>query len=121
MIQVVLAGVGAFGRKHLDSLRQIDGVHVACVVDPEVDAAQKAADQYGVPRVSTDLGDALALPDIDAAILATPTPFHAKQAIQCLDAGKHVLIEIPLADSLEDAEKVLARQKATGLVAMCGH
>ncbi|MEM9335616.1 MAG: Gfo/Idh/MocA family oxidoreductase [Pseudomonadota bacterium] len=120
-MQVVLAGVGAFGRKHLDSLRQIDGVHVACVVDPEVDAAQKAADQYGVPRVSTDLGDALALPDIDAAILATPTPFHAKQAIQCLDAGKHVLIEIPLADSLEDAEKVLVRQKATGLVAMCGH
>ena len=120
-MKVVLAGAGAFGRKHLDGIKNIDGVEVVSIVDPVTDLAKKTADQYGVAHVTGDLDEALALPGVGAAILATPTPMHAKQAIQCMDAGKHVEVEIPLADSLADAEAVVAKQKETGLVAMCGH
>ena len=120
-MKVVLAGAGAFGRKHLDGIKNIDGVEVVSIVDPVTDLAKKTADQYGVAHVTGDLDEALALPGVGAAILATPTPMHAEQAIQCMDAGKHVEVEIPLADSLADAEAVVAKQKETGLVAMCGH
>ena len=58
---------------------------------------------------------------MDAVILCTPTQMHAAQAIECLKAGKHVQVEIPLADSLKDAQAVADLQKQTGLVAMCGH
>jgi len=121
VINVVIAGAGAFGRKHLDGIQKIDGVQVACIVDPVTKLARQVAEQYGVRDETLDLAEALALPDVDAVILATPTPMHAKQAIQCMDAGKHVQVEIPLADSLADAEAVVARQMETGLVAMCGH
>ena len=120
-MKVVLAGAGAFGKKHLDGIRKIDGVEVVSIVDPVPELARKAAQQYGVDHVTGDLAEALSLPGIGAAILATPTPMHASQAIQCLDAGKHVQVEIPLADSLVEAEAVVAKQKETGLVAMCGH
>jgi 2-hydroxy-4-carboxymuconate semialdehyde hemiacetal dehydrogenase len=120
-MKVVLAGAGAFGRKHLDGIQKIDGVDVVSIVDPVTELAKKTAEQYGVDHVTGDLAEALAMPGVDAAILATPTPMHARQAIQCMDAGKHVEVEIPLADSLADAEAVVAKQKETGLVAMCGH
>ncbi|MGI9221305.1 MAG: Gfo/Idh/MocA family oxidoreductase [Woeseiaceae bacterium] len=120
-IKVVVAGAGAFGRKHLDGIQRIDGVEVTSVVDSVPEQAQKVADQYSLKHSSTDLADALQLPDVTAVILATPTPLHARQAIQCMDAGKHVQVEIPLADSLADAEAVVAKQQETGLVAMCGH
>ncbi len=61
------------------------------------------------------------MPGVDAVILCTPTQMHAAQAIQCMEAGKHVQVEIPLADSLADAEAVLAKQQETGLVCMVGH
>jgi len=59
--------------------------------------------------------------EVDAVILCTPTPLHAAQAIACLQAGKHVQIEIPLCDSLEDGRAVVAAAEASGKVAMCGH
>ena len=120
-MKVVLAGAGAFGRKHLDGIQTMDDVEVVSIVEPVADLARNAAEQYGVDHTTGDLAEALALPGVDAAILATPTQMHASQAIQCMDAGKHVEVEIPLADSLEDAEAVLAKQKETGLVCMVGH
>lgn len=120
-MKVVLAGAGAFGKKHLDGIRKIDGVDVVSIVDPVPELAQKAADEYGVEHVTADLDEALQRPGVGAAILCTPTSMHASQALQCLEAGKHVQVEIPLADSLADAEAVVAKQKETGLVAMCGH
>jgi 2-hydroxy-4-carboxymuconate semialdehyde hemiacetal dehydrogenase len=90
-------------------------------VGRQLESTKAAAEKYAVPHFTTDLGEALAQPGVDAAILCTPTQIHAAQAIQCMDAGKHVQIEIPLADSLADAEAVLAKQKQTGLVAMVGH
>ncbi|WP_114952761.1 Gfo/Idh/MocA family oxidoreductase [Sphingosinicella terrae] len=120
-MKIALAGAGAFGEKHLDGLNKIDGVEVVSLVGRTLEATQKVADRYGIGHVSTELGDALARDDVDAVILCTPTQIHAAQALQCLEAGKHVQVEIPLADSLADAEAVVAKQKETGLVAMCGH
>jgi 4-carboxy-2-hydroxymuconate semialdehyde dehydrogenase (EC 1.1.1.-) len=120
-IKVALAGAGAFGIKHLDAIRLIDGVEVVSLVSRELAKTKEVAGKYGIGHVATDLADSLALKEVDAVILCTPTQMHAAQAIQCLKAGKHVQVEIPLADSLKGAEEVAALQKQTGLVAMCGH
>jgi 2-hydroxy-4-carboxymuconate semialdehyde hemiacetal dehydrogenase len=120
-IKVALAGAGAFGIKHLDGIQNIDGVDVVSVVGRMLEPTQEVADKYGIGHVTTELADSLALPEVDAVILCTPTQIHAEQTIQCLQVGKHVQVEIPLADSLADAEEVARLQKETGLVAMCGH
>ena len=120
-IKVALAGAGAFGIKHLDGIKNIDGVEVVSLISRDLGKTQQVADQYGIQHVSTDLADALALPEVDAVILCTPTQMHAEQTLACLRAGKHVQVEIPLADNLKGAEEVVALQKETGLVAMCGH
>jgi 2-hydroxy-4-carboxymuconate semialdehyde hemiacetal dehydrogenase len=120
-IKVALAGAGAFGIKHLDAIRLIDGVEVVSLVSRELEKTREVAAKYGIAHVSTELADSLALKEVDAVILCTPTQMHAAQGIACMNAGKHVQIEIPLADSLAGAEAVLALQQKTGLVAMCGH
>lgn len=120
-MKIALAGAGAFGEKHLDALRLIDGVEVISVVGRRLEPTRAVADKYGIGHACTDLAEALEQPGLDAVILATPTQMHAAQTIQCLEAGKHVQVEIPLADSLADAEAVLAKQQETGLVAMVGH
>ena len=120
-IKAALAGAGAFGLKHLDAIREIDGVEVISLVGRELDKTKEAAAKYGVGHATTDLADTLKLPGLDAVILATPTQMHAAQTLECLAAGKHVQVEIPLADSLKDAEEVLAAQQKSGLVAMVGH
>lgn len=120
-IKVALVGAGAFGIKHLDGIRNIDGVEVVSVIGRELEKTREVAKQYGIAHVGTDLAESLALPEVDAVILCTPTQMHADQSIACLKAGKHVQVEIPLADTLKGAEEVAALQKATGLVAMVGH
>ena len=120
-IKVALAGAGAFGIKHLDAIRLIDGVEVVSLVSRDLAKTREVADKYGIDHVSTDLAESLALKQVDAVILCTPTQMHAAQAIACMEAGKHVQVEIPLADSLAGAEQVAALQRQTGLVAMCGH
>ena len=120
-IKVALAGAGAFGIKHLDGIKNIDGVEVVSLIGREFDKTKEVADKYGIGHVTTDLVDSLALPEIVAVILCTPTQMHASQSIACLKAGKHVQVEIPLADSWKDAEEVVRLAKAAGKVAMCGH
>jgi 2-hydroxy-4-carboxymuconate semialdehyde hemiacetal dehydrogenase len=120
-IKVALAGAGAFGIKHLDGIKNIDGVEVVSLVSRELDKTREIAAQYGIAHVSTELTDSLAMKEVDAVILCTPTQMHAAQAMACMQAGKHVQVEIPLADSWADAQAVVAMQKRTGLVAMCGH
>ena len=120
-IKVALAGAGAFGVKHLDGIKNIADVQVVSLVGRELAKTQEVADKYGIQHVTTDLADSLAIQEVDAVILCTPTQMHAAQAIACMKAGKHVQVEIPLADSLKDAQAVVALQKQTGLVAMCGH
>ena len=120
-MKVVVAGVGAFGRKHLNAIKEIDDVEVVALVGRRQEQTQSVADEYRVAFASTDLSAALALPGVDAAILCTPTSMHAQQAVQCMEAGKHVQVEIPLADTWEDAIAVNSQQEKTGLVCMVGH
>jgi len=120
-MRIALAGAGAFGIKHLDALTAIDGVSVTSVVSRRLEQAQEVADKYGAPHASTELADALARDDVDAVILCTPTQMHAEQSIAALRAGKHVQVEIPLADSWDDALEVARVAEETGLVAMVGH
>ena len=116
-----MVGQGAFAKKHLNGLARIDGVEVVSISGGSPDTTEAVAKEYGIPHWTTNLDEALAQPDIDAAILASPTQMHADQAVQVLQAGKHVEIEIPIADSLADAERISALQKETGLIAMAGH
>ena len=120
-IRVALAGAGAFGIKHLDAIKLIDGVQCTSIISRDLAKTQEVANKYGIGHVTTDLAESLARSDVDAVILCTPTQMHAAQAVACMKAGKHVQVEIPLADSLRDAYRVVQMQETTGLVAMCGH
>ncbi len=120
-IKVALAGAGAFGIKHLDAIELIEGVEVVSLVSRELEKTREVAAKYGIGHVSTNLDDSLALKEVDAVILCTPTQMHVAQSLACLKAGKHVQVEIPLCDSLAGGEEVVALQRQSGLVAMCGH
>ena len=120
-MRIILAGAGAFGQKHLDAIRAIGGIDVDSLVGRELEPTREVAKKYGISHATTSLAEALARPGVAAAILATPTQLHALQAIECLRAGKHVQVEIPLADSWADAEAVVRTQRETGLVCMVGH
>ena len=120
-MKIVLAGAGAFGQKHLDAVRAIGGIDVVSLVGRDRGATKAIAQRYGVGHVTDNLTEALALPGVSAAILCTPTQMHARQALECLQAGKHVQVEIPLADRWADAEAVAKAQRSTGLVCMVGH
>jgi 2-hydroxy-4-carboxymuconate semialdehyde hemiacetal dehydrogenase len=120
-MKLALAGPGAFGTRHLEALARTPGAEVALVVGQDADQTRSAAERFGVGGWSLELAAALERPDIEAVILATPTPLHARQAALCLAAGKPVLVEIPLADNLADAEMAAEAARRSGLAAMCGH
>ncbi|WP_138422718.1 Gfo/Idh/MocA family oxidoreductase [Maritimibacter alexandrii] len=120
-MRICVAGAyGAFGIKHMDALANIPEVEVTSVMGPTAEKIEAFAKERGVGHWATTLDECLARDDVDAVILSTPTQMHAEQAIACMDAGKHVLVEIPMADSLEDSIAVVEKQKETGLVAMAG-
>jgi 2-hydroxy-4-carboxymuconate semialdehyde hemiacetal dehydrogenase len=120
-MKVVIAGVGAFGQKHLDACKLIDGVEVVSVVGRQLAPTEEIARKYGVPHATTHLAEALGRPGVEAAILCTPTQLHAAQAMQCLNVGVHVQVEIPLADNFTDAQVVAALAGRSDLVCMVGH
>ncbi|MBM68098.1 MAG: oxidoreductase [Haliea sp.] len=120
-MKVLLSGPGAFGIKHLDGIKNIDGVEVVSLVGRDLEKTREVAREYGIEHVATDLGEALEQTEAEAVILCTPTQQHAAESIQCMQAGKHVEVEIPLADCWADAEAVLKTQQETGLVCMAGH
>ncbi len=120
-IKVALAGAGAFGIKHLDGIQNIEGVEVVSLISRDLDKTREVAEKYGIAHVTTDLADSLAIKEVDAVILCTPTQMHAAQTRACLQAGKHVQVEIPLCDVLKEGQEVLALQQQTGKVAMVGH
>lgn len=120
-MKVLLSGPGAFGIKHLDGIKNIDGVEVVSLVGRDLEKTREVAREYGIEHVATDLGEALEQTKAEAVILCTPTQQHAAESIQCMKAGKHVEVEIPLADCWEDADAVLKTQQETGLVCMVGH
>lgn len=120
-MKIALAGAGAFGEKHLEGLKKIDGVEVVSLVGRTLEKTRAVADKFGIRHATENLEDSLAIAEVDAVILCTPTQMHAAQAIACMKAGKHVQVEIPLADSWADSQAVLKTQQETGLVCMVGH
>ena len=116
----VAGAYGAFGQKHLDALAQIENVEVTSVMGPTKERIEALAEERGIGHAGTTIEDCIARDDVDAVILSTPTQMHADQAIACMDAGKHVLIEIPMADSLADSQRVVDKKNETGLVCMAG-
>ena len=121
-VRIGVAGAnGAFGSKHLDALSQIDNVEIVAAMATTLEKANGVADKYSIPNRFDNYDDMLGLADLDAVILATPTQIHAEQGLKAMTAGKHVLIEIPMADTLADSEALVAKQKETGLIAMAGH
>ena len=120
-MKIVMAGQGAFGVKHLEAIQQIDGVEVVSLAGGSADSTREVAERFNIPHWTTDLNEALKQPGVEAAVLTTPTQMHAAQGIACMEAGKHVMIEIPMADNLADSERLVDVQKRTGLVAMAGH
>jgi len=120
-MKVILVGAGAFGIKHLEAMAKIDGVEVVSLVSRDPASTAEVARKWKIPHCTTELADALAQPGVQAALLCSPTQLHAQQALQCMQAGKHVMIEIPIADSLADAQALVQMQRQTGVVAMGGH
>ena len=120
-MKICMAGQGAFGIKHIEAIQNIPGIEVVTLAGGSPDSTKEVAAKYKIPHWSTDLGECLAQPGVEAAILATPTQMHAKQGEQCMRAGKHVQIEIPIADNLADSERLAKVQKETGVICMGGH
>jgi 2-hydroxy-4-carboxymuconate semialdehyde hemiacetal dehydrogenase len=118
-MKVCVAGEGAFGQKHMDALKRISGVEVTCLVGGDQEVTAQVARTYAIPHHTGDLGEGIER--ADAVILTTPTPLHRTHAEQVMRGGKHVLIEIPIADSVKDSEALLEIQRETGVVAMAGH
>ncbi|GAC1313496.1 MAG: hypothetical protein NVSMB2_01490 [Chloroflexota bacterium] len=120
-MKVALAGQGAFGIKHLEAIQSIPGIEVVSLTGGRPAGTEDVARKWNIPHWTTDLSETLAQPGLEAVILASPTQIHAQQAEQVMRAGKHVLIEIPIADSAADSERLADIQKETGVVAMAGH
>ena len=121
MIRLAIAGIGAIGLRHLAAFAAMRDAEVVCLIDTESERARQAALRFGIVDVCAELDRALKRRDIDAVVLCTPTPLHAAQAAACMRAGKHVLIEIPMADNIADADMLVRLQRETGLVAMVCH
>jgi 2-hydroxy-4-carboxymuconate semialdehyde hemiacetal dehydrogenase len=120
-MKIALAGQGAFGVKHLEAVARIEGIEVASIAGGNPEQTAQVAQKFNIPHWTLDLAESLAQPGVEAVLLATPTQMHAKQAEQCMRAGKHVMIEIPIADNLADSQRLLKVQKETGVIAMGGH
>ncbi|HEY0748249.1 MAG TPA: Gfo/Idh/MocA family oxidoreductase [Steroidobacteraceae bacterium] len=120
-MKVCLAGQGAFGIKHLEAMAKIPGIEVISLAGSSAESAREVAEKWKIRHWTGDLGESLALPEVEAVILSTPTQLHAAQGEQCMRAGKHVMIEIPMADSLADSERLVRVQQETGVIAMAGH
>ncbi len=120
-MKVGLAGQGAFGVKHLEAMANIPGIEVVTLAGGNPASTEEVAKRFKIPHWTSDLAESLKQPGLEAMILASPTGMHAKQGVQCMRAGKHVHIEIPIADSLADSEMLVKVQKETGVVCMGGH
>jgi 2-hydroxy-4-carboxymuconate semialdehyde hemiacetal dehydrogenase len=120
-MKICMAGQGAFGVKHIEAIGKIPGIEIVTLAGGSAATTEEVAKQYRIAHWSTDLGACLAQPGVEAVILTTPTQLHAQQAVQCMRAGKHVMVEIPIADNLKDSQDIVRVQKETGLIAMGGH
>lgn len=118
-IRVAVVGVGEFGRNHVRVWRELEGAELAGVVDTNAERARQVAAEFGT-QVFADI-DALAAARVDAVSLAVPTKEHARIGCRLLDAGMDVLVEKPMAASLEEADKLIASAQRSGRILQVGH
>jgi UDP-N-acetyl-2-amino-2-deoxyglucuronate dehydrogenase len=118
---IALVGCGRIAHSHARAIAALpDHGRIVTVADADPVRAAEFATSWGGPAVSADLATALARPDVDAVLLCTPNALHAAQSIQALDAGKHVLVEKPMAESVADAELMAAAARRNGRVLVLG-
>jgi predicted dehydrogenase len=120
-LQIGVVGLGYWGPNLARNFAALPGCELAWCCDPSEQARSRVAGRFPGVRVTDDIGDLLADPTLDAVVLATPVPSHAALAVRVLEAGKHCLVEKPLAQSVADAERVVSAAAASGRVLMVGH
>ena len=119
-LSLAVVGYGMTAQSHSRTFNA-DGHHLRWLVGRVPERAKAFAEQHGYAYHGASLDDALSDPEVDAVVLCTPSEQHEAQAIACLDSGKHVLIEIPIAMSLRGAQRVAEKARASGRVAMVAH
>ncbi|BBI32840.1 Gfo/Idh/MocA family protein [Cohnella abietis] len=120
-IRLGFVGAGTMGLLHMETFGRITGVEMKAVADVSAIRAQAAATDYGLERAYTDSLELIEAPDIDAIVISVPNAFHAELACSALRAGKHVLLEKPMAMNAEEARQVLHAEKESGKTLMIGH
>ncbi|TAN34321.1 Gfo/Idh/MocA family oxidoreductase [bacterium] len=120
MTRVAVIGGGSMGRNHLRVLRDLAGVVLVAVADSDAPNAESLGRAYGIPHY-TSHQELLASERVDAVTIAAPTTLHHPIAIDALAAGCHVLVEKPLAATVDEAEDLVKRAKAAGRILAAGH
>jgi predicted dehydrogenase len=118
---VAVVGAGYWGPNLVRNFRALPAFDLAWVCDLSRERALQAIGPRSTVRATDSLDDVLADPEIDAVAVATPAGTHTEVVLACLDAGKHVLVEKPLATSVAEAEKLVHAAEQRGLVLMCDH
>jgi predicted dehydrogenase len=118
-LRVGVVGCGYWGSKHLRVLQSLDGVSAVIAIDPDPTRVASLRRSLSLDGNYPSLEEAL--PHVDALIVATPPSTHVEIGVQAMQAGKHVLIEKPLATSTEGALQLIEASRATGTTLMVGH
>jgi len=116
-IKVAIVGCGYVANDHLKSWRKVREAQVVAVLDLNENLAKSIAQAWKVPRYYTTLSDLLAHCKVDLVDICTPPQTHATLAVEAMKAGINVLIEKPMTMTVNDAEKIVECQKATGVKA----
>lgn len=120
-VRLALAGLGYWGPNLARNLAVVQGGELVAICDARPSALERMEGQYPAARPETDFERLLADRSIDAVVIATPAAAHFEMARRALDAGKHVLVEKPLALAVAEGEQLTALAEARGLVLMVGH
>lgn len=118
---ICLVGCGFIGSVHAERWRQLSGTKLVACVDIEEDRAKRFGDAYGFERSGDEIEKLLELGEVDIVDVCTPTYTHKDIVFRCLEYGKHVLIEKPIALRLSDAWEMVRKARAEGLKLMVAH
>lgn len=120
-MNLCIVGYGSIAEVHRRSFARIPGVAIGAVAGRLLAPTQAFAEKCGAALATVDYAEALAQDDIDTVVITSPSARHAAQAQEALEAGKHVLVEIPLALSLQESELLTALAERQGRTMMVAH
>lgn len=120
-VRIGVAGLGYWGPNLARNFAAIEGCELTWLCDASSTVRDSLAPRFPGTRLTAELDDLLADPELDAIVLATPVPTHADLAVRVLEAGKHCFVEKPLAQSVADAERAVHAATAAGKQLMVGH